>query len=331
MTWRHAALGVALFLCGPWARGESFVLPELPAPLKRLLHARISNAEAIMGSLSAHPLGEHFLDEILGQIVADMPDAKVDALTALRIVCCTLGNDSFGIFAVGRYVARFGTGDGFLAWMVSTQPHMRASCRAFSLLERQGSPPSPPPGSRVAVFARLSAAAQEATDETALRDTLYAWGDAVDATQSSAAAMQARALLDGSLLHSLLPVLAYDPMPPALSRGLAEALEKHELQRAMRDDVTLSDLLTCVTAIARFARAEDISAELLRVADAAATKLPQEIRVYLTLSIAARLIQQFDLDAAAARLDAAMALDESGAQRENLARLLAKCRAGEKS
>jgi hypothetical protein len=264
------------------------------------------------------------------RLLPAFPDGKVDALTAHRIVCCTYGHDNFGIFAVGLYAARHGLGDGFLAWMVGAKPNLRASCRAFASLHGQENLPPPPPGSRVAVFARLAAAANEPTSEVAVRETLRAWADAADATQARAAATQTRALLDGSPLHPLLPVLSYDPMPPALARGLADAIERQELQHAILGEASDADLPSCVAAIALLAKADKSSADLLRVADAAAVNLAPEVRVYLTLPVAARLIQQLDLDSAAARLDAAKALDTSGAQRDNIERLLAKCRAGQK-
>lgn len=327
-------LMLAALLCPSVARGEAFALPEIPAPLKPLLDARLDNERAIAGSLPAHPMAERFFDAFVKLLVEGMEREKVDRTTAHRLICRAYGDDDLGIFAVDRYAAVVGVQDGFLAWLVESHPNLRASCRAFSCLYLlSGTPPSSGAG-RVSVFARLQAAAGQATGLDALCDTLFAWAEAVDARQARFAGAQGRALLNGDPFGALQPVFAFDPVPPALLRGLAEALRDPGVLawlQAWSKQATApiaEPVFASVAAISQFVSSDANSAGSLQGADVAVATLPDEVRVYLALPVAARLIQQLDLDNAAARLDAASALDTPGIQRGNIARLLQKCRAG---
>lgn len=333
MNWVLLSFLLIALLFPSASRGEGFDLPAIPAPLKPLLDARIYNAKAIAGSLPAHPMGERFLDDFLQFVVAGMEREKIDLLTAHRIVCVAYGNDDLGIFAVDCYVAGRGVQDGFLAWLIATHPDLRASCRAFSRLQMLGTTPPTPDSGRVAAFARLQAAAGLLDEVDALRETLLAWSEAVDASQARFAGVQGRALLNATSFERLRSVLGFDPVPTALLRAIADALRDFGAQFLQATCGSPANtlpvpLLEAVTAVACFLDADTDSVDFLQRADVATASLPDDVRVYLALPIATRLIQQFELDDAAARLDAAAALDTAGHQHENIAMLLRKCRAG---
>lgn len=328
-----ARLAGLLCCCGAAATG--FELPAIPAPLRPLLDARIYNAAPIISSLPAHPLGPRFLDEFIAFLLDGMAQQEINALTVHRLVCAAYGDSDLGIYAVDQYAARHGTQDGFLAWLAESSGGLRAACRAQDWLARAGALYSPPAEGRGAVFARLRAAEARPSAQRAAADTLRAWAEAVDPAQARYAGRQARALIANAPLRPLLPVLAYDPAPPALLRELAGALDDPATldwlmdlpvrgQHAAPPPSGLAPHARAAALVTQYVAGGPVLADFDRVASA----LPEDTRAYLALPVAQRLVQQFDLDAAETRLEEAARLDTAGAWLGPISAMRQRCRAG---